>query len=391
MTASRSKLPRGTTLTTIAAPGVRVEAFAQSATPELVVVIPTFNERDNIVPLLQKLERALDGVRWEIVFVDDDSTDGTVRALEEVCCADRRVRSVRRLGRRGLASAVVEGIQTNFAPYIAVMDADLQHDERLLGPMLDILRKDDADVVIGSRYLAEGGLGDWSKGRRTISAVATELSRLVLRGRDVTDPMSGFFMLKRSVFDTAVRRLSQEGYKILLDVLASSPASVRIKEVPYVFGPRQHGESKLDSLVVLDYLTLLLDKLVGRWVPVRFLMFTAVGSIGVALHMAVLAAAYHLGMPFLRAQIAATVVAIGGNFFLNNALTYRDKRLRGFGRVLLGLLTFYAVCSVGAVANVGIADFLFVQDYDWWVSGICGIVVGAVWNYAMSSLFTWRR
>jgi dolichol-phosphate mannosyltransferase len=370
---------------------VRVETFSQSVTPELVVVIPTFNERDNIVPLLEKLDRALDGVRWEIVFVDDDSTDGTVRVLEEVCCADRRVRSVRRLGRRGLASAVVEGIQTNFAPYIAVMDADLQHDERLLGPMLEILRKDDADVVIGSRYLAEGGLGDWSKGRRTMSAMATELSRLVLRGRDVTDPMSGFFMLKRSVFDAAVRRLSQDGYKILLDVLASSPASVRIKEVPYVFGLRQHGESKLDSLVVLDYLTLLLDKLVGRWVPVRFLMFTAVGSIGVALHMAVLAAAYHLGMPFLRAQIAATVVAIGGNFFLNNALTYRDKRLRGVGPVLLGLLTFYAVCSVGAVANVGIADFLFVQDYDWWVSGICGIVVGAVWNYAMSSLFTWRR
>jgi dolichol-phosphate mannosyltransferase len=370
---------------------VRVETFTQSATPELVVVIPTFNERDNIAPLLQKLERVLDGVGWETVFVDDDSTDGTIRVLEEVCCADRRVRSVRRLGRRGLASAVVEGIQTNFAPYIAVMDADLQHDERLLGPMLQILRQDQADVVVGSRYLAEGGLGDWSQGRRTISRVATELSRLVLRGAHLTDPMSGFFVLKREVFDAAVRRLSQEGYKILLDIVASSPAPVRIKEVPYVFGLRQHGESKLDSLVVLDYVALLLDKLVGRWVPVRFLLFTSVGSIGVLLHMSVLATAYHIGVPFLRAQIAATVVAIGGNFFLNNALTYRDKRLRGFGPVLLGLLSFYAVCSVGAVANVGIADFLFVQDYDWWVSGICGILVGAVWNYATSALFTWRK
>jgi dolichol-phosphate mannosyltransferase len=361
--------------------------------PELVVVIPTFNERDNIAPLLAKLAQALNGIRWEAVFVDDDSTDGTVAELERICSADPRVRSVRRLGRRGLASAVVEGMLSNFAPFIAVMDADHQHDERLLAPMLELLRKDEADVVVGSRYLAEGGVGDWSRGRRAISRTATLLSRLVLRGRRLTDPMSGFFMLKRPVFDAAVRRLSQEGYKILLDIVASSPRAVRIKEVAYVFGARQHGQSKLDSLVVLDYLTLLLDKLLGRWVPVRFLMFTAVGSVGVVLHMAVLAAAMKkFGVPFLPAQTAATAVAIAGNFFLNNALTYRDKRLKGFGPVLLGLGSFYAVCSVGAVANVGIANFLFVeQRYAWWLSGIAGILVGAVWNYATSALFTWRK
>jgi dolichol-phosphate mannosyltransferase len=367
-------------------------AQADTVGPELVVVIPTFNERDNIAPLLAKLGQALDGIRWEVVFVDDDSTDGTVTVLQQVCTTDPRVRCVRRLGRRGLASAVVEGMLSNFAPFIAVMDADHQHDERLLATMLETLRKDEADVVVGSRYLAEGGVGDWSKRRRAISRTATLLSRLVLRGRRLTDPMSGFFMLNRPVFDTAVRRLSQEGYKILLDILASSPRTVRIKEVAYVFGSRQHGQSKLDSLVVLDYLTLLLDKLLGRWVPVRFLMFTAVGSVGVVLHMAVLAAALKSGADFLPAQTAATAVAIAGNFFLNNALTYRDKRLKGLGRVLLGLASFYAVCSVGAVANVGIANFLFVeQRYAWWVSGIAGILVGAVWNYATSALFTWRK
>jgi dolichol-phosphate mannosyltransferase len=301
------------------------------------------------------------------------------------------VRTVRRLGRRGLASAVVEGMLSSFAPFIAVMDADQQHDERLLAAMLEALRRDEADIVVGSRYLAAGGLGDWDQGRRTISRIATALSRLVLRGHRLTDPMSGFFMLKRSAFDASVRRLSQEGYKILLDIVASSPSSARIKELPYVFGLRQHGESKLDSLVVLDYVTLLLDKLIGRWVPVRFLMFTAVGSIGILLHMAVLAACLRLGVAFLPAQTAATAVAIAGNFFLNNALTYRDKRLKGLGPVLLGLVTFYAVCAVGAVANVGIANFLFVQNYAWWISGICGILVGAVWNYAASALFTWRR
>ena len=372
----------------VAAP---MQAAVEAGTPELVVVVPTFNERDNIAPLLEKLDKALDGIRWEAVFVDDDSTDGTPSALEQACRSDRRVRSVRRLGRRGLASAVVEGIQSSFAPAIAVMDADLQHDERQLAAMLEILRRDDADIVVGSRYAAQGGVGDWDTRRHRISLAATRLSRLVLKGRELTDPMSGFFMLKRATFDAAVRRLSQEGYKILLDIVASSPGAPRIKEVPYVFGARRHGQSKLDSLVVLDYLTLLLDKLIGRWVPVRFLMFTAVGSVGVVLHMAVLAAALRLGADFLYAQAAATAIAIAGNFFLNNTLTYRDKRLRGAGRVLLGLLSFYAVCAVGAIANVGIANFLFVQDYAWWVSGICGILVGAVWNYAASALFTWRR
>jgi dolichol-phosphate mannosyltransferase len=369
----------------------RTQPTVEAGTPELVVVVPTFNERDNIAPLLEKLDKALDGIPWEVVFVDDDSTDGTQSALEQACRSDRRVRSVRRLGRRGLASAVVEGIQSSFAPSIAVMDADLQHDERQLAAMLEILRREEADIVVGSRYAAEGGVGDWDSRRHRISLMATRLSRLVLKGRELTDPMSGFFMLKRATFDAAVRRLSQEGYKILLDIVASAPGAPRIKEVPYVFGARQHGESKLDSLVVLDYLTLLLDKLIGRWVPVRFLMFTAVGSLGVLLHMGVLAASMRLGVDFLYAQAIATGIAIACNFFLNNTLTYRDKRLTGAGHVLIGLLTFYAVCAVGAVANVGIANFLFVQDYAWWVSGICGVLVGAVWNYAASSLFTWRR
>lgn len=369
----------------------RAPVWSEAGGPELVVVIPTFNERDNIGPLLDKLGHALAGIRWEVVFVDDDSTDGTARELELACTADKRVRSVRRLGRRGLASAVVEGIQSNFAPFIAVMDADLQHDERLLAPMLEILRRDQADIVVGSRYLVEGGLGELKWRRRIISSVAMRLSRLVLNGSELTDPMSGFFMLKRCVFDSVVRRLSQEGYKILLDILASTRQPVRVKEVPYIFSLRRHGDSKLDSLVALEYVTLLLDKLIGRWVPVRFVMFAAIGSMGILLHMVVLAACLDLGLPFMEAQTSATAVAIGANFFLNNALTYWDKRLKGARAVLLGLLSFYAVCSIGAVANVGIANFLFVQDYAWWASGICGILVGAVWNYAASALFTWRR
>jgi dolichol-phosphate mannosyltransferase len=359
--------------------------------PLLAIIVPTFNERDNIDPLVENLGAALNGISWEVVFVDDDSIDGTVKALEKVCRRDARFRCLRRLGRRGLASAVAEGIQSTFAPYVAVMDADLQHDERLLAPMLNILRGNEADLVVGSRYAGDGGVGNWDSTRHKVSMIATQLSRLVLKQHELTDPMSGFFMLKRDAFDNAAPRLSMRGYKILLDIVASSPATLHIRELPYVFRVRQHGESKLDSLVVLDYLTLLLDKLVGRWIPVRFVLFCIVGGTGVMVHMAVLATTLWLGASFIVAQAAAVIFALASNFFMNNVVTYRDKPIRGLIPLLLGLLSFGAVSSVGAVANVGVANFLFVQNYAWWVAGLCGILIGAVWNYAASSIFTWHQ
>ena len=363
----------------------------ESTTAELAVVIPTFNERDNVNLLLERLDEALRGLRWEAIFVDDDSTDGTVAELAEACRGDHRLRCLRRLDRRGLSSAVVEGVRSTFAPYVAVMDADLQHDERLLAPMLETLRRDEADLVVGSRYATENGFGEWDQRRQTISRFATRLSRMVLKGRTLSDPMSGFFMAKHQVFDVTVRALSLQGYKILLDLVASSPANLRIRELPYRFGTRLHGESKLDAVAVLDYLLLLVDKMAGGWLPARFILFMAVGVSGIALHMAVLAAAFDLAVGFVPAQALATAAAMTGNFFLNNLLTYRDRRIRGFVPVLLGLLTFYGVCSIGALANVGIAGFIFNNHHSWWISGLCGILVGAVWNYAASSVFTWRK
>lgn len=365
-------------------------AAVRGGCADLSIIVPTFNERDNVPLLLEKIDATLPGVAWEIIFIDDDSSDGTIEVLRSLSRKDPRVRSLHRIGRRGLSSAVVEGILSTSAPFVAVMDADLQHDERLLKQMLDVLRSDEADLVIGSRYVEEGSVGAWDERRQKISRIATELSRFVIKA-DLTDPMSGFFMLRRSVFEGAVRNLSIQGYKILLDILASTKSSPRIKELPYVFGLRQHGESKLDALVTLEYLNLLLDKMFGGVVPVRFIMFAAIGGIGVFVHMAVLGGLLKTGIAdFLAAQTTATIAAMTFNFFVNNVLTYRDKRLRGFGPVLIGLLSFYAVCAVGAVANVGIANVLFHEHYSWWAAGVAGILVGAVWNYALSSIFTWR-
>ncbi len=355
---------------------------------ELSVVVPTFNERDNIEPLLTRLEAALRGIAWEVIFVDDDSPDGTAELVRGLAQSDARIRCLQRVGRRGLATAVIEGMLASSAPYLAVIDADLQHDESLLPRMLAAIKSDNLDVVIGSRHTAGGSIGDWGRARAKISDVATRLARLVVAA-DLNDPMSGFFMLTRPAFEQAVRRLSGQGFKILLDLFASTPVPYRFKEIPYVFGQRQHGESKLDSLVVWEYLMLLTDKLVGRYVPVRFLSFAAIGSTGVLVHFITLFFGLKL-VSFPTAQAIATVVAMTSNFALNNVLTYRDRRLTG-RRFVTGLFSFYLVCSLGAVANVGIASAAFANHYTWWVSGLAGVAVGVVWNYAVSSVFTWQH
>jgi dolichol-phosphate mannosyltransferase len=357
----------------------------------LAIVVPTLNEAANVEVLLTKIESALAGIRWEIIFVDDDSQDCTRDIILQRCRIDPRVRLVHRIGRRGLSSAVVEGILSTSTRYVAVIDADMQHDERLLRPMLEAIRAGECDLAVGTRYASEGSVGDWAEHRQTISQIATTLSRLVVKV-NISDPMSGFFVIRRDLFDTVVHGLSVQGYKILLDIITTSPPSLRIREFPYVFRSRQHGESKLDPLVSLEYLLLLLDKMVGRWVPVRFILFMAVGGLGVIVHLAVLTALFEVaGAKFVVAQSTATMVAMTFNFLLNNVFTYRDKRLRGFWPVLRGLLSFYLVCSAGAVSNVGVASFLFVRDFSWWISGVAGILVGAVWNYAASSILTWRK
>lgn len=373
----------------------RTAAFAVPtavrAAPELTVVVPTFNERDNIRPLLGLIASALDGDSYEVVFVDDDSRDGTLEELQSVARADPLVRYIHRIGRRGLSSAVVEGMLSSSAPYLAVIDADLQHDETLLPDMLAVLRSGEADVVVGSRYVEGGGMGEWDASRQFISRTATRIAKLIIRA-DLTDPMSGFFMLTRDAFAGSMRNLSGQGYKILLDVFASHPDTLRLRELPYEFRTRRHGESKLDALVTWEYLMLIADKLFGRVVPVRFLMFLIVGALGVLIHFGVLSVLLKgLEADFQLSTIAATVLAMTFNFFLNNLLTYRDRRLKGAWGILKGLVSFYVVCSLGAVANVGVATALFERDYVWWGAGLAGVLVGSVWNYAATSLFTWKQ
>ncbi|MGX9430857.1 MULTISPECIES: glycosyltransferase [Bradyrhizobium] len=358
--------------------------------PLVSVVVPTFNERDNVTVLYRRLETTLAGIPWEVVFVDDNSPDGTWEVVRGLARQDSRVRCLRRVGRRGLSGACIEGILASSAPYAVVMDADLQHDETQLPKMVELLRSGKADLVVGSRYIEGYRAEGFNKQRAGASAFATEIARRLLRV-DIADPMSGFFAIRRDRFEELAPDLSTQGFKILLDVVATAQGKLRAVEIPYTFGSRQHGESKLDSMVALDFLGLVLAKLTHDVISLRFVLFGLVGSLGLLVHLAALYVALEVfGAPFPEAQATGAIVAMTSNFVLNNFLTYRDQRLKGFA-ILRGLLLFYLVCSVGLLANVGVAFSVYDQEPIWWLAGAAGALMGVVWNYAMSGLFVWRK
>lgn len=360
------------------------------AAKELTIVVPTFNEIENVEALLGKLSDCLDGIEYEVVFVDDDSPDGTAEKVFSLNQSNNAVRCLKRVGRRGLSSACIEGIGSSSAPYVAVMDADMQHDERILPDMLAKLKEENLDLVVGSRFTEGGSTGVGLPGiRLQMSLFATWLGRNML-GVKTTDPMSGFFMLKRSFFYDVVHNLSGKGFKILLDLMASSKEEVQFGEVPYQMRAREHGDSKLDSVVLWEYLLLLCEKTIGKIIPVRFIFFVAMGLLGAVVHLAVLGSAHkYLGYSFITAQSTAVFSAMTINYFLNNAFTYSDRRNKG-SALFKGLLIFYLSCASGAAINIMVAKYLYSFELPWYVAGLLGAGVGAVWNYSLSSQYAWK-
>jgi dolichol-phosphate mannosyltransferase len=356
------------------------------ALAELSIVIPTYKERGNVAELVRRLDAALKDIAWEAIYVDDNSPDGTADAVKAIAATDPRIRCLKRVGRRGLAGACIEGMLSSSATYLAVIDADLQHDEKVLPLMLAKLRSGEADLVAGTRYVAGGSAAGLAQGRDMLSRLATRMTRTLV-GTELSDPMSGFFMLRRDRFDEIAPRLSPLGFKILLDIAGS--ARLRIAEQPFVFGERFAGESKFNAQIGLEFLGLLIAKSTGDVIDPRFAFFAMVGSIGLVVHLAVLWGALHFAVDFRAAQIAATLVAMTSNFLLNNEITYRDRRLKGAG-AFKGFALFCLFASVGAFANVDLAEWIYSGASVWWAAGAAGAVTSALWNYAMSTLFVWR-
>lgn len=365
-----------------------VDPLPQSAGPLLAVILPTYNERGNVSTLIDRLREQMDGIAWEAVFVDDDSPDGTAALIRQHAAVDQRIRLIHRLGRRGLSSASLEGMLSTSAEYIVVMDADLQHDESVLPEMLQMAQREELDLVVATRNAADGSMGDFSGRRVRLSNLGRSVSRSVCQC-EVSDPMSGFFLIQRDYFLATARSLQGRGFKTLADILASGPRPIRIGEVGYVFRSRIHGNSKLDPHILVDYLFWVVSKLAGRTIPTRFGVFGIVGALGVAVHLFCLyLGLYACHLTFVDAQLAATFVAMTGNFLLNNAITYRDRKLRGL-RFARGLMAFWVACSLGALANVSVARSLLQWHLPWMLAGLGGITISSVWNYVLNDLFTW--
>ncbi|MEL6877937.1 MAG: glycosyltransferase family 2 protein [Pseudomonadota bacterium] len=359
---------------------------------ELAIILPTLNERGNLAPLVERIESALGDGGWEVLIVDDNSADGTADEARAIALTDNRVRVIQRIGRRGLASAAIEGFCATAAPYVAVMDADHQHDPALLAGMLEAVRTGEADIAVASRFAPGASTEDWeAPERERLSSFANAMARR-LTGVELSDPMSGYFLLRTGIARALVPRLSGIGFKILLDLLATSDEPLRVKEFPLKFAKRREGESKLDRAILFDFLAGLYDKTLGRVIPTRFALFGTVGGLGVIVHMAVLSMLlFWFDEAFTIAQGAAVLVAMSFNFWLNNWLTYRDQRLQGWGAVLRGWAGFCATCAVGGFANVAVATLLESEGVFWALAALAGILIGSVWNYALSSRFVWGR
>ncbi len=359
--------------------------------PDLAIVLPTLNESGNLAPLIDRIGAALQGIAWEAIVVDDDSADGTADEARLLARRDGRVRVIQRTGRRGLSSAAIEGMLATAAPHVAVMDADHQHDPSLLPAMLAAVRGG-ADVAVASRFAPGGSVADWAQPARTrLSTFANRAARRIT-GVELTDPMSGFFLLETELARKLAPRLSGIGFKILLDMLAASERTLEVQEVPLSFAPRRGGISKLDEGVAFDFIAGLYERSLGRFIPTRFAMFGTVGGIGVLVHLAVLALLLGgVTDRFPVAQASATLATMTFNFWLNNWLTYRDRRLTGAGPWLRGWAGFCLACSVGAFANVAAASLLEARGAPVLAAALIGILLGSVWNYALSSRFVWGR
>jgi len=369
----------------------------------LAIVLPTFNERGNLRAMVERLDAALGSIAWEAIVVDDNSPDGTADEARAIALDDPRLRVIQRIGRRGLSSAAIEGMCATAAPVVAVMDADHQHDPALLPQMLAAIESGEFDVAYASRF-AEGASTDaWGRPDRVkASGLANSLARRVT-GLELSDPMSGYFMLRTETLRADAHRLSGVGFKILLDILATVDKTLRVKEFPLNFAARAEGESKLDRTVVFEFLVGLYDKWLGRIIPTRFALFGTIGALGVVVHMAVLAVVLNLfgarflvshypkEAAFIVGQTSAAVVAMTFNFVLNNELTYADKRLRGFVPLVAGWARFALTCLFGLLANIGAATALVRIGFHPYPAALVGIVLGSVWNFALSSRFVWGR
>ena len=352
------------------------------------LIIPTYNERDNITPLVMRIHQVLSNYDYRILFIDDDSSDGTAELITSLS-PKYPVSVIIRKDKRGLASAVVDGLRHATGEIIGVMDADLQHPPEVIP---DLLEKIDggADMAIASRYVPGGAIPGWGLARRIISKTAIFLAHVLLPPtRQIKDPMAGFFIFNRQAIANA--DLKPTGYKILLEILIEGEFR-NIAEVPYTFGTRSSGESKLSARQEVDYLKHVYSLMRRTGEVLRFFKFCLVGLSGIGVNEGLLWLLTELaGLPLPVSSAIGIESSIISNFFLNNFFTFRDRRSPEVKSTLIRLLKFNLVSLAGLGLNLGILLLLTnVFGIYYLASNLVGIAVAALWNYILSTWWTWK-
>jgi dolichol-phosphate mannosyltransferase len=365
-----------------------------SSEPIVSVVLPTYNEAGNIVSMLTRLDRALDGIPHELIVVDDDSPDLTWKLAQDHADDHVSIHVIRRSTERGLSSAVLTGMRAARGRVLAVMDADGQHDESVLAEMVDRVLAG-ADVCVGSRAVDGGGFGEWSRRRRLASWAATETAQLLLETRS-SDPMSGFFAVSRAHYEKVEGRVNPRGFKILLEFL--SRGEPRTAEVGYVFRNREAGETKLSGSVVLAYLLALIELRFGLIVSAQFIRYALVGSAGLVVNLLTFLVMIGLGAGEPLAVVAGVQASIVCNFFGHNRFSFRPTTYRGI-RALHGLAVYeffslYGLvvqATVFAVVRPWVSDDLSNDLVAGGVANTVALAVASIANYLLHERFTWGR
>ncbi|MCB0952412.1 MAG: glycosyltransferase family 2 protein [Microthrixaceae bacterium] len=382
---------------------------ASAPAPIVSVITPTFNEVENLPVLVPRIHAALGDTPHEIVIADDNSPDRTWAVAEEIAAGDDSVVVLRRFHDHGLSAAVLDGMSAARAPYLAVIDADLQHDPSVLGEMLARLRAGDADVVVGSREADGGGYGEWSARRRFVSWVAAGIARLFLRV-PTGDPMSGYFMLTRGAYESTAAEINPLGFKILLEFIGRNRA-LRVQDVGYTFANRVHGETKLKPSVIRSYLLAVAELRLGRQINPVFFLYVLVGILGVAVNSVLFTLFEALGFPRIdtglnealdpiySSFVASVVLTTLLLFVINNEFTFWEQRYRGW-RTIGALLLYGVMTGVGTLVHVAVfswlqeTGFLFNligDDAARVVHNLVGAMVALVVNWYLNTTFVWRR
>ena len=353
------------------------------------VVTPTYNEAENIGVLISRISEVLKDIPHEIIVSDDDSPDETWKIAEDISKENPNVRCLRRMENRGLYPAVLDAFEIANGKYLAVIDADLQHDETKLPDMLEEIENNGHGLVIGTRYAEGGGTEGWSRTRLFISK-ATNFVAGILMKRRCSDMMSGFFMIEQETYKQIKEKLNPRGFKILMDIIQNLPKDKAIGQVPYIFRPREQGESKLDKKVMFDFLVSLYElSIIGKYIPLKFLKFCLVGLSGVGVNWLIL----FLGKDFTEIDIrivivSAILVSMLSNFVLNNIWTFAKEAVEK--PVLVKIIQFFLICGIGAGINYIITYSLYKIDFLIYFASFLGIAAATIWNYILNSLITWR-